>query len=91
MSKNADHEEHAIDDAAHATHIALHQRVDALKDQIAQIHTRWKHAVAVQDFARQRELIAQERALIAEAHTILEAFQASWIRLHPEAENRRVP
>jgi len=45
----------------------------------------------VKDFARQHELIAQERALIAEAHTVLEAFQARWTRLHPEADNRRMP
>jgi len=80
-----------MDDAAHATHIALHQRFNALKDQIAQIHTRWQHAVAVKDFARQGELIAQERALIAEAHTIMEEFRASWARLHPEAGQSSTP
>jgi hypothetical protein len=87
MPKNADHQEHVIDDAAHAAHIALHQRFDTIKDQIAQIHTRWKHAISVKDFARQHELIEQERALIAEAHTLLEAFRASWARLHPEGQH----
>ena len=91
MSKNADHKEYMIDDAAHATHIALHQQFDAIKDQITQIHTLWRRARAAKDFARQHELIAQERALIAEAHTVLEAFQASWARLHPEEEDRSAP
>jgi len=52
MPNNADHQEHVIDDAAHAAHSALHQRFAALKDQLAQIHTRWQHAIAAKDFAR---------------------------------------
>jgi hypothetical protein len=84
MSKHADHKKHVIDDAVHATHIALHQRFDALKAQLGEIHTLWRHAVVAKDFARQHELIAQERALLAEVHTVLEAFRASWARLHPE-------
>ena len=40
MPNNANHQEHVRDDAAHTAHIALHQRFDAIKDQIAQIHTR---------------------------------------------------
>ena len=91
MSKHADQQEHMRDDAVHAAHIALHQRFDALKDQLAQIHTHWKHAIAVKDFARQHALIAQERAMIEEAHTILEEFRASWTQLHPEAEDRSAP
>jgi hypothetical protein len=91
MSKHADEKEHAMDDAIHATHIALHQRFDALKAQIGAIHTAWQQAVAVQDFARQRELIAQERALLVEVHTVLEAYQASLARLHPAQEDRSMP
>ena len=80
-----------MDDAVHATHIALHQRFDVLKAQLGQIHTRWQRALAAKDFARQHELIAQERALLAEVHTILEEFRASWARLETEEEGRRVP
>ena len=80
-----------MDDALHATDIALHQRFDALKAQIGQIHTAWQQTVAAKDFARQHALIAQKRALLAEVHTVLEAFQASWARLHPEEEDRSVP
>jgi hypothetical protein len=88
LSKNADQEEHAMDDAVHATHIAFHQRFDALKAQISQVHTLWLQA---QDFARQHELIAQARALLAEVHTVLEEFRASWSRLHPEEGQSSMP
>jgi hypothetical protein len=80
-----------MDDALHATHRALHQRFDALKAQLSQIHTLWQHAVAAKDFPRQKALIAQERALLADVHTVLEAFQASIAQLHPEEADRSSP
>ena len=80
-----------MDEAMYATHQALHQRFDALKAQLGEIHTLWQQARAAKDFARQHALIAQERALIADVHTVLEAFKASWAHLHPEAEDRSMP
>ena len=77
-----------MDEALHATHIALHQRFDALKTQIHEIHTAWQQAVAVKDFPRQKALIAQERALFAEVHTVMEAFKASIAQLHAAEEDR---
>src|SRR5262249_5370638 len=80
-----------MDDTAHAAHTALHQRFDALKAELDQIHTAWQQAVVARNFARQRALIAEERVLIAKAHTILEAFRANWARLHPEEDEQRRP
>ena len=80
-----------MDEALHTTHIALHQRFDALKAQIGQIHTLWQQAVEAQDFPRQKELIAQERVLLAEVHKVMEAFHVSIGHLHPEAEDQRSP
>jgi len=91
MSKDADHEDHPMDEAMYATQQALPQRFDALKAQLDQIHTRWRQAVVAKDFARQHTLIAQERALSAQVHTVVEAFKASWACLQAEEEDRSMP